>query len=238
VPQARILKERHRLSPPPWSHQLQSPTGSWPTPNGPWLHKRHPQSRRGGRSSVATNNGAGSPVPARRPVPTDLVGRCFNCLHADHVVAACKFPSRCLRCHCEGHHVRSYKRPMSPDAVGPPPRHPHPASGKQPRLTSVVVINPRAGEIALDEPRDRSSRSHSSTPPGRAGIPTSEGSPSQHSCPSPPPPPPGSPAPRNHRYRFVLRVIPRTLAIDVAKQALANALVMIVGGTRPQVSSA
>lgn len=41
---------------------------------------------------------ARQPRPPPRPVPADLVGRCFNCLARDHVATVCRNPSRCLRC--------------------------------------------------------------------------------------------------------------------------------------------
>jgi hypothetical protein len=96
-----------------------------------------------------------------------LVGRCFNCLHEDHIAIACKFLSRCLRCDHESHQAYSYKGPRSPDATGLLPRHSRPTSGKLPRLALVVVINWVVGDIALAEPWERCSRSHSSTPPGQ-----------------------------------------------------------------------
>jgi hypothetical protein len=43
------------------------------------------------------------PPPPRQPIPTDLVGRCFNCLQPDHVTVVYTFPSQCLRCCREGH---------------------------------------------------------------------------------------------------------------------------------------
>ena len=49
--------------------------------------------------------------PARRPVPADLIGRCFNCLAFDHVASRCSFPSRCLRCEEVGHVAKNCKRP-------------------------------------------------------------------------------------------------------------------------------
>ena len=74
-----------------------------------------PDLRRGGEEARR----ARSPPP-RRPVPADLVGRCFNCLSYGHVAARCSFPSRCLRCGREGHSAKNcrYGRPRPP----PPPR--------------------------------------------------------------------------------------------------------------------
>jgi hypothetical protein len=44
------------------------------------------------------------------------------------------------------------------------------------------------------------------------------------------------PPPPKHHHRFELRVIPRTLAMDITEGVLANALVAFIGGSRPQVS--
>jgi hypothetical protein len=84
-------------------------------------------------------------------------------------------------------------------------------------------------------------------PPGMEQAPTPEGSPSPHVIPSPPhgpsppsqeppPQPPASPSSLVRPRRFELRVIPRTQAIDEAEAALANALVVLVGGNRPTLS--
>lgn len=34
----------------------------------------------------------------RRLVPSNLIGKCFNCLAGDHVCAECMFPSKCFNC--------------------------------------------------------------------------------------------------------------------------------------------
>jgi len=49
--------------------------------------------------------------PPRRPVPADLVGRCFNCLAFDHIASQCTQPSRCLHCEAVGHSAKNCKRP-------------------------------------------------------------------------------------------------------------------------------
>jgi hypothetical protein len=82
------------------------------------------------------------PPPPWRSVHVDLVGHCFNWLRPDHVTAACSFVAHCLRCHREGHQARAYKRPQSPDAVGPLPRRP-----------LIVVLNPLSADVALAEPK-------------------------------------------------------------------------------------
>jgi hypothetical protein len=167
------------------------------------------------------------PLP-RRPVPADLVGKCFNCLRSGHVALDCTNVTRCLRCHREGHQARSCKRPRWPDAGGPSPRPP-----------KVAPMRPGGSTLP--------SQQGSATPPEMEQAPTPEGSPSPHVIPSPPhgpsppsqePPlqPPASPSSLVRPRRFELRVIPRTQAIDEAEAALANALVVLVGGNRPTLS--
>ena len=58
--------------------------------------------------------------PARRPVPVDLVGRCFNCFSFNHMAARCPNPSRCFRCEGTGHSAKQCKRarPQPPAANG------------------------------------------------------------------------------------------------------------------------
>jgi hypothetical protein len=132
-----------------------------------------------------------SPPPTHGPMPADLIGRCFNCLHEVHVAAVCMFISRCLRSHHKGHEARSCKHPGLPDAAGPPPRLlQNSSSNPWPRLALVVVVNPRVGNIALAEPREWRHQSCSSTLPGQVGVSMLEGPPSWHSHPSPPLPSP------------------------------------------------
>jgi hypothetical protein len=117
----------------------------------------------------------------------------------------------------------------------------------------VVVIHPGRGNIALavlsSWPGGLAlpSQQGSAMPPGMEQAPTPEGSPSPHVIPSPPhgpsppsqeppPQPPASPSSLVRPRRFELRVIPRTQAIDEAEAALANALVVLVGGNRPTLS--
>jgi hypothetical protein len=151
-----------------------------------------------------------------RPVPADLVGRCFNCLRQDHVAVDCSNVLRCLCCHREGHYARACKHPRSPDTSGPPPL------AKRPQM--VAVLHPRLSDVALSQPHPphaprrtsvggRSNRTAATQgpqrgpsvertfadPPGGTSAPAPEGSPSRHILPSPPPPssplasPPGSP---------------------------------------------
>lgn len=71
---------------------------------------------------------------ASRPVPTDLVGRCFNCLNTNHVAESCRNPSCYLRCKREGHRSRDCRYGHGPLRGGagrsraPPP--PPPGAGR------------------------------------------------------------------------------------------------------------
>ena len=58
--------------------------------------------------------------PPRRPVPADLLGRCFNCFSSAHAAAQCRQRTRCFRCKSLGH--RSYECPRSARAARPPRR--------------------------------------------------------------------------------------------------------------------
>jgi hypothetical protein len=51
-----------------------------------------------------------APVP-RRPVPANLVGKCFNCLSMNHVKADCTSPARCFNCLDSGHQARDCPLP-------------------------------------------------------------------------------------------------------------------------------
>jgi hypothetical protein len=53
------------------------------------------------------------PHPPRRPILTDLVGRCFNCHQTDHIIVDCVNPAHCLCCHLEGHQARASKHLQS-----------------------------------------------------------------------------------------------------------------------------
>jgi hypothetical protein len=50
-----------------------------------------------------------SALRARRPVPIDFKGRCFNCFADDHLAAFCHLEPRCFLCKTVGH--RSYSCP-------------------------------------------------------------------------------------------------------------------------------
>jgi hypothetical protein len=173
---------------------------------------------------------APSPQQPHRSVPANLVGRCFNCLHQDHVAAGCPNATCCFRCHREGHYVRVCMKPRSPDTVGPSQR------AKRPPV--VAVLHPWPGDVALGHPRspprlrlpdgvaNHPTTSHatreatgrrSTTPPSRSAASTADGSPSCHTLPSPPPSASPLGAPR-WRPQFETRVIPRTTNIDAIGQ--------------------
>jgi hypothetical protein len=59
------------------------------------------------------------PPPPWCPVPTDLVGCCFNSLHFDNVAVACTFVARCLCCHVEGHQAHIGRLPLPPHPALP-----------------------------------------------------------------------------------------------------------------------
>jgi hypothetical protein len=89
------------------------------------------ESRRRGRAWVLR----------RRPVPSSLVGLCFNCLGGGHVTAVCRLLSRCLHCRCAGHRARDCKRGRLPvrgaaQTKGTPRRRP---LREQPRRLSSTV---------------------------------------------------------------------------------------------------
>ena len=182
------------------------------------------------------------PGPPPCPVPADLVGRCFNCLARDHVAAACRNPSRCLRCGNEGHQARNCKRGRA--FRGGSLRPSRPSTSTRLPQTSRSPISHGAGNSrpgrspASDSTRSARSQSTSCSP----SLP-------EVCAPSPfhgegPPPPSGSlsPSPKpvgdpSRRPRSEICVIPRTHEIDATEARLyACALVAVIGGTRPSVS--
>lgn len=79
-----------RMTPPP-AH----PPRMSPAPDGDGFREVHSR-RRWRRATVV-----------RKPVPANLVSKCFNCLSETHVKAECTFPSRCFSCLQEGHQERN-----------------------------------------------------------------------------------------------------------------------------------
>ncbi|KAG2569883.1 hypothetical protein PVAP13_7NG446101 [Panicum virgatum] len=174
--------------------------------------------------------------PPRRPVPADLVGRCFNCLSHEHIAARCTFPSRCLRCEREGHSARYCKRGRS----GAPSRN----LGRPFRRIGACRD---AAAAALLGRHGRSAASASTVPSGSASTgrqysgPPSICGPSAAPSPvfawSPCPPPL---LPRGHPSRrpsSATVTIPRSDALQAEEDVLSSmALTAIVVGTRPSFS--
>jgi hypothetical protein len=73
-------------------------------------------------------------------------------------------------------------------------------------------------------------------PSSQGTLSTPEGSPSHHILVSPPPSPPPLRASR-HRPRFETKVLPRTTTVDAVEVKLTPALVTMIGGTRPLVTT-
>jgi hypothetical protein len=148
------------------------------------------------------------PSAVRHSVPLDLVGHCFNCLQTDHIATVCPDTTRCLHCHWEGHQAQACKRPWSSDAMGPSRRQQRP-------LSTVVILNPRRGDMVVATPRDPPRQPSSPQRPSPDQLPTlwgsdsthtPDGSPSCHILPSPPscPPPLGASRCRPHFETWVI----------------------------------
>ncbi|CAL4956555.1 unnamed protein product [Urochloa decumbens] len=179
---------------------------------------------------------ADCPAPSpSRPVPTDLVGRCFNCLGIDHVAVVCKNPSCCLKCRREGHHSRDCCR----GRAQPRRQLPRPT----PRRPAQEFSDPSDATMSA---RSASTGREFSPPPLCAASPPPATSHHQHqqhtdsdvSMLSLPP----SPRKLGHPSRCPRKeicVVPRTPEIDTAEAKLPScALVAMVGGTGPSVHPA
>lgn len=91
----------------------------------------------------------------RRPVPANLVGKCFNCLSGNHVKADCSGPARCFNCLEPGHQARDCPLPLRwppgdhKRGRSPPSRHDqhgdHHKRGRSPlaAMTASVAVVPR-----------------------------------------------------------------------------------------------
>jgi hypothetical protein len=153
-------------------------------------------------------------------VPTDLIGHCFNFLLTDHVAPDCTRASCCLRCHREGHQAQACKRPRSSGAVGSPLRS---------RCSTVVILNPRSGDVTLANQVAGPGPQHmagdlsvpdpfgSPTPSNPSWGSTPERSPPRLTLPSPLPPPSPPPGASQRRLRFEVRMLSRTVEIDAAE---------------------
>ncbi|CAN6233316.1 unnamed protein product [Urochloa humidicola] len=174
--------------------------------------------------------------PTPRPVPADLVGKCFNCLESGHVAAACMNEPRCFRCRREGHHSRFCKRGRSPQ-VG------HRRATELGRLHAGFPTRTQPLPRAHPAPQARSASSDAtmsaaSQSTGRLGTPPAVCAPSSPDVSMPSPAP--SPRPMGHpscRPSKEIVVVPRTQEIDEAETRLATrALVLMIGGARQTVS--
>jgi len=169
--------------------------------------------------------------PARRPVPADLIGRCFNCLAFDHVASRCSFPSRCLRCDEVGHVAKNCKRPRPVRGLrgrGRPVRRVH-SSDAAAATRSRGVGRSAASASTASSGSASTGRPYSLPPSICAASPVGR--------PRSPSPPPVPVLPRGHPSRrpsMVVRTIPRSEELQREEDALAaNALVVLVVGTRP-----
>jgi hypothetical protein len=84
----------------------------------------------------------------QRPVPADLIARCFNYLRTGHIAVKCEHMACYLRCHRVGHEARHYKWPRLPELAGP--QQPVRRACCNP-IPSVVALNP-GGDITLVAP--------------------------------------------------------------------------------------
>jgi len=177
---------------------------------------------------------------ARRPVPADLVGRCFNCLAFDHVAARCSRPSRCLRCEETGHVAKNCKRPRYP---GPPLRgRGRPVRRTGPVADAAVAANSRgmgrsAGSASTASDDSASTgRAYSGPPSICAASPEVPGSSPVHQ---------GSQKvdepelPRGHpsrRPQVIHVTVPRSAEMQAEEDRLAtSALTILVLGIRPSL---
>ncbi|CAD6234865.1 unnamed protein product [Miscanthus lutarioriparius] len=189
----------------------------------------------------------------RRPVPSNLVGLCFNCLAGDHVHADCTFPAKCYNCRDVGHQARDCplppvagrwegKRGRSPPRAtgfrrGARRRRSSPSRGASPadtvsahsastgREPSVPpVCQPPTPEPQVNDP-----------PAGNAGQPLPAAGPSEVAGdavadgPLDQPPAPELP-------RLIPRALLRTPELQAAEDALSMALLALLVGTRPVVT--
>ncbi|KAG2556278.1 hypothetical protein PVAP13_8NG073700 [Panicum virgatum] len=176
----------------------------------------------------------------RRPVPADLVGRCFNCLSYDHVASQCTRPSRCLRCK-EGHVAKNCKRRRYPGQplrgrgrpvlrAGPGGDAAAAAHSRGIGRSAASASTASSGSASTGRPYSgppsicaASPERRETSPPGRADSP-----------PFVPEMPKGHPS---RRPPLVVHTVPRTESLQIEEDRLAsNALVVLVVGTRPSLA--
>ncbi|KAG2632020.1 hypothetical protein PVAP13_2NG150358 [Panicum virgatum] len=186
-------------------------------------------------------------APPRRPVPADLVGRCFNCLAFDHVAARCPNPSRCLRCEEVGHSARNCKRARrdAPPARGrgQPVRRPNRAPDATAARTCLRAWHSAASASTASSASGSTGRTYSGPPSICAGSPARDFWHPETSSVVPDPDllveqESSDPLPVGHPSRRpAVRscVLPRDDHLQAREDHLSNhALVALVVGTRPR----
>lgn len=201
-----------------------------------------------------------SPPRTSRPVPPALVGLCFNCLASTHVKADCHYPSRCYNCWGEGHRAAActlparhdlgaaYKRarsPLDPNEGRRVSRRraydDHHSRGSVDTVSGGSASTGRSTSVPrccapptpppplpppLPQPADAAVENAVAVPedlPNGVSIP--DGTTIVHDWPGGP-------------HLSPIIVVPRTAELQRAEDDLGLAMVVLVGGTRPAVSTA
>ncbi|KAM0833645.1 hypothetical protein ACQ4PT_064134 [Festuca glaucescens] len=197
------------------------------------------------------------PPPRPRPVPADLWGLCFNCCRPGHMAADCWYPSRCLRCHEEGHRAADIalcmrdrsppaaedsrpaqrRRDCSPQA----PRQPQPRRGSSPEPPMTILARhpPSNDQVTRGAPSRGGhlpTSGHSLPPPvvpmhNQVVSFPSAGATTQRA-------PPSLEQLMQHRPDHTLCYVRRSPTITEAESALADAVTIMIVGARPAVSRA
>ncbi|KAM0914795.1 hypothetical protein ACQ4PT_011274 [Festuca glaucescens] len=191
------------------------------------------------------------PAPPARPVPADLWGLCFNCCRPGHKVVDCWYPSRCLRCHEEGHRAADIAiclRGHSPPAMeaSRPAQRRHEASPLHPSQPqpqhAPAPVAERSGASVLggrvqNGMTGGSASAPTTSPPVYAAAPSQvisfsrASSSAQHA-------PPSIEELMQHRPGRTLYYVHRSPAITEAESALADPVTIMIVGSRPEVSRA
>ncbi|KAK1663147.1 hypothetical protein QYE76_051306 [Lolium multiflorum] len=211
--------------------------------------------RRRNRRSASPPSPLPPPPPHYgRPVPADLWGLCFNCCRPGHKAVECWYPSRCLRCHEEGHRaadVALCMRQHSPPAVEdprpaqrrrassppPPPPRQAPRPAPAPPTTNLARQPHDSARTPAMDNRDPlvSGRATPATPLANnqvapASAPAA-GVAAQHA-------PPSLEELMHHRPERTLFYICRSPTISEAESTLADAVTVMIVGSWPAVSRA